>query len=271
MTGVPLQGMDGTPMTMPFRVRSISAQIEERWPTSGPSAEKVWPEHLGRTAARRPRPLGPVTRERRGGSGVALGERPPGAAGCRWCGGRQAALASERSRPRFGASWPSRVCSGQPAWPDRVASEVGSGRSCVRLVGGHTPLQVSLDGKPGEHEVPSWRARCPDGEASHRHRRPGETGRRRYRQSAHLRPRARTAGMTRQSAHALDRLRAFCRGRAFRYLTQLTRRNRAREGWPCEPTRPTRSSVLSRGDRVPGDIAMSACDARSRRAGWHRP
>ena len=150
--------------------------------------------------------------------------------------------------------------------PGRVPPEVGSGRSCVRSVRGHTPLQVSLDGKPGAHEAPSWRARCPDGEASHRHRRPGETGRRRYRQSAHLRPRARTAGMTRQSAHALDRLRAFCRGRAFRYLTQLTRRNRAREGWPCEPTRPTRSSVLSRGDRVPGDIAMSACDARSRRA-----
>ena len=27
---------------------------------------------------------------------------------------------------------------------DRVSSEVGSGRSCVRVVGGHTPLQVAL-------------------------------------------------------------------------------------------------------------------------------
>jgi hypothetical protein len=32
--------------------------------------------------------------------------------------------------------------SGRPASSDRVSPDVGSGRSCVRLVGWHTPLQV---------------------------------------------------------------------------------------------------------------------------------
>jgi hypothetical protein len=40
-------------------------------------------------------------------------------------------------------------CSGRPASSDRVSPDIGSGRSCVRLVGGHTPLQVPLRGTCG--------------------------------------------------------------------------------------------------------------------------
>ncbi|GEM_PF-2081763 len=43
---------------------------------------------------------------------LACKERTPGAARLRWCGGRQAARASERSRPRLGASLPRRCISG---------------------------------------------------------------------------------------------------------------------------------------------------------------
>lgn len=53
--------------------------------------------------------------------------------------------------PRAGRAgrWPSGRCPGWSARPGRVSPEVGSGRSCVRAVGGHTPLQVPLWGTCG--------------------------------------------------------------------------------------------------------------------------
>ena len=54
------------------------------------------------------------------------------------CGACLGSCAVRAGRVRSGR------CLGRSASPDRVSSEVGSGRSCVRVVGGHTPLQVSL-------------------------------------------------------------------------------------------------------------------------------
>lgn len=54
-------------------------------------------------------------------------------------GGRQARLARCRS-----PAWGPGCRSGRPASSGRVSSEVGFSRSCVRLVGGHTPLQIAL-------------------------------------------------------------------------------------------------------------------------------
>ncbi len=44
---------------------------------------------------------------------------------------------------------------GSVASSDRVSSEVGSGMSCAGLVGVHTPLQVPLNGEPGDTIAPS--------------------------------------------------------------------------------------------------------------------
>ncbi|MFT5978185.1 MAG: hypothetical protein ACI83Y_002548 [Candidatus Azotimanducaceae bacterium] len=144
--------MTQTSIATPLRAEPITP-IEDCWRTTDQSVEEVSPEHLGRMTARRVRPLSPVMQGRRGGSEVALGERPSGVVACRPCGVRHAARASGGSGPGLGAVGPGRVwsgpCSGQPASPDRVASEVGSGRSCVRSVVGHAPLQVPLWGTCG--------------------------------------------------------------------------------------------------------------------------
>jgi len=127
----------------------LSAQREDRWRLTDPYIERLWSDRLGPKAtllARRPSEGGCVAHERLAAESEVW--RPvravPGAEGR-----GQSAVGSSGSfglaacvvkagRVRSGRR------SGRSASPDRVSSEVGSVRSCVRVVGGHTPLQVSL-------------------------------------------------------------------------------------------------------------------------------
>jgi hypothetical protein len=84
---------------------------------------------------------------------------------------RSAARAARRGRalrPFPGPVSSSARRSGRSAPPDRVSPEAGFGRSCAQGVGGHTPLQVSLDGEPDRVRGVRSTASDPVGGSPHR-------------------------------------------------------------------------------------------------------
>ena len=86
---------------------------------------------------------------RRGAARLASAGRP-GRAGARSGSARSCEFGSAGVA---GVRRSGRVRSGRRSWRSaslgRVVSEVGSRGSCARALGGHTPLQVSPNGKPG--------------------------------------------------------------------------------------------------------------------------
>ena len=152
--------MDDISNQRTLHVMPLSAQSEDRWRLTDPYVERLWSERLGPKAtllARRPSGGGCAAHERQAAESEVW--RPvravPGAEGrgqsAVGCSGSLglAACVVQAGRMRSGRR------SGRSASPGRVPSEVGSGRSCIRVVGGHTPLQVPLRGTCGTQCVPS--------------------------------------------------------------------------------------------------------------------
>jgi len=149
--------MDDIPEQSVLHVVSLSAQADDRWRLRGRCIEKVRSEHLGPTAAfmarRRGRMLrlserGRIVHDRLLAASEIACPAPP--TRCRSGRGRPLVRASSSASSGSRAVRAGRVRSGRrsgrSASPDRVSSEVGSARSCVGVVGGHTPLQVPLWG-----------------------------------------------------------------------------------------------------------------------------
>jgi len=144
--------MDDISNQRTLHLMPLSAQSEDRWRLTDPYIERLWSERLGPKATLLARRLGRLSEGGRAAHERLAEEsevwRPvravPGAEGS-----GQSAVGSSGSlglaacvvkagRVRSGRR------SGRSASPDRVPSEVGSGRSCAGALGGHTPLQVSL-------------------------------------------------------------------------------------------------------------------------------
>jgi len=169
--------MDDIPKQSTLHEVPISAQAGDRWRLTERCFDEAWSEHLTPTAALLTLRVGQVIEKQSSGvdsdlreladcPSVSSGQSVVDVSGfaasvegalvlrlCKRCGGRPLARAWSGAGPGAGAVRAGRArsgrCSGRSASPDRVSSEVGSGRSCVGVVGGHTPLQVPLRGTCG--------------------------------------------------------------------------------------------------------------------------
>jgi len=141
----------------------LSAQSEDCWRLTDPYIERLWSERLGPKATLLARRIGRLSE-----GGHAAHERLAAESEV-WRPVRAVPGAEGRGQSVVGSSGSLGLAacvvkagrvrpgwrSGRSASPDRVSSEAGSGRSCVRVVGGHTPLQVPLRGTCGALRVAS--------------------------------------------------------------------------------------------------------------------
>ena len=125
-------------LTLSTQIQDLSVRYAPHIPQAPVALPRLESRGDGLSPRQHPRSCWQQSRRRLPGSGPAgcagLGQPAVGSSG----GFGSVPVPGGGGCVRFGR------CSRRCASPGRVPSEVGSGRSCVRAVGGHAPLQVSL-------------------------------------------------------------------------------------------------------------------------------